>query len=162
MGTIIGWIALLVGGVALGLVWKLTQDLARATRRLDRYNRSLFDAGDQIRKLEEQLAHTETQLRVEIMRGSGQLRVDPSMTVREVTALHPQAEQILAGLHIGGCSSCAVGPDETLAQICTGNGIDLNMVVNSLNSLVQAGASGTNGGSRGPQLVKIPNVELSL
>jgi hypothetical protein len=162
MGTIIAWIALLAGVAALGLVWKLSQDMARVTRRLDRYNRALFDAGDQIRKLEEQLAHTEAQLRVEIMRGSGQLRVEPSMTVREITALHPQAEQLLAGLHIGGCSSCAVEPNETLAQICTSNGIDLNMVVSNLNNLVQADTRATNGGSRVPQPVKIPNVELSL
>lgn len=162
MGTIISWIALTVGIVALALVWKLGQDLAQAIRRLDRYNRALYDAGDQIRKLEEQLSDTETQLRIEIMRGSGSLHVTPGMTVREVNALHPQAEQLLAGLHIGGCSSCAVSPDETLAQICTGNGIDLEMVVSSLNSLVQAGTHSANGGSHLPQPVKIPNVELSL
>jgi len=162
MGTAVAWIALSVGGAALFLVWKLSLDLAQASRRLDRYNRSLFEAGDQIRKLEEQVAVTTARLRAEILRQSGQVTVHPHMTVREVTALHPQAEQVLASLHIGGCSSCAANPDETLAQICAGNGSDLDLVMGSLNSLLQAGLVSANGGSRAPQPVKLPNIELSL
>ena len=61
MGTVVAWIALLLGGAALFLIWKLGVDLATATRRLDRYNRSLYDAGEQIRKLEEKLAELKKQ-----------------------------------------------------------------------------------------------------
>jgi len=162
MGTVVAWIALLVGGAALFLVWKLGLDLAQATRRLDRYNRSLYEAGDQIRKLEEQLAQTTAILRVEMAHQGSPVTVRPEMTVRAVTALHPQAEQVLASLHIGGCSSCAANPDETLAQICADNGLDLSKVMGNLNSLFQAGLPSANGGSRVPQPVKVPNIELIL
>ncbi len=159
MGTVVAWIALVLGGVALFLVWKLGMDLATANRRLDRYNRSLYDAGDQIRKLEEKLAETTAVLRVEMMH-QGPLTVRPEMTVGQVTALHPQAGQILSGMHIGGCSSCAANPDETLAQICADNGLDLSKVLGNLNSLFQVGMAPSNGGGRVPQPIKIPNIEL--
>ncbi len=160
MGTVVAWIALLLGGSALFLIWKLGVDLATATRRLDRYNRSLYDAGEQIRKLEEKLAETTAILRVEMMHKGAPITVRPEMTVGQVTALHPQAAQVLAGLHIGGCSSCAANPDETLAQICADNGLDLSKVLGNLNSLFQIGMVSSNGGSRVPQPVKVPNIEL--
>lgn len=160
MGTAVAGIALILGGGALFLVWKLGLDLATANRRLDRYNRSLYEAGDQIRKLEEKLAETTAVLRVEMMHQGSPITVRPEMTVGQVTALHPQAGQILAGLHIGGCSSCAANPDETLAQICADNGLDLSQVLGNLNSLFQVGMAPSNGGSRVPQPVKVPNIEL--
>lgn len=160
MGTVVAWSALILGGAALFLVWKLGLDLATANRRLDRYNRSLYDAGDQIRKLEEKLAETTAILRVEMMHQGGPVAVRPEMTVGQVTALHPQAGQILAGMHIGGCSGCAVSSDETLAQICAANGLDLSQVLGNLNSLFQVGMATSNGGSRTLQPIKVPNIEL--
>jgi hypothetical protein len=154
------WLALLIGIVALGYAWRLQQDLARVTRRLDRYNRALYDANDQIRRLEEELADTAVQLRVELGRQQpAALTFTPKMTVRAALAVHPQVEQILAGFHLGGCSSCAVVPDATLTQACREQGRDLEQLLQTLNALIAASAD-----SVGPQLkpVKIPNVEFSL
>ncbi len=91
MGTGVSWIALLVGGVALAYAWKLNHELNGATRRLDRYNRALFDANDEIRHLREEMAATTAQLRVELKQRSGGLAFEPEMTVREVQLLHPQS-----------------------------------------------------------------------
>ncbi len=159
MGTIIGWLALVVGIAALGYGWKLHQELQTAARRLDRYNRALFDANDEIRQLREDLTTATSELRVEIMRNSGQLRFSPDLSVREAQLIHPQAEQILAGFHLGGCSSCAVSPDDSLAKICQDAGVGVDALVDNLNQLV-ATPSGLNG--KPPQLVKIPNVEVSF
>ena len=160
MGTVVAWVALLLSVAALFGVWKLGLDLSTANRRLDRYKRSLYDAGDQIRKLEQKLAETTAILRVEMMHQGAPITVRPEMTVGQVTALHPQAKQVLAGLHIGGCSSCAANPDETLAQICADNGLDLSQVLGNLNSLFQVGMTPSNGSGRVPQPVKVPNIEL--
>lgn len=159
MATWIAVLALMVGFVAFAYAWKLQQELAIATRRLDRYNKSLFDANDELRRLREEMAATTAQLRVEIRQQGGQTRFDPTMTVREAQLLHPQAQQILAGFHLGGCNSCAVEPDATLAAVCDDHGVDVQQLVQNLNQLVGA-ANGSSG--QAPQPVKLPNVELNF
>lgn len=162
MGTIVGWLALSVGGLALGYAWKLGQELTTAGRRLDRYNRAIFDATDQIRTLREELANAQAQLRAEMARQNGRLQVHPEMTIREVQALHPQVAQVMAGFHLGGCSSCAVEPDASLSEICATSGTDLTQLTESLNTLLQLSNSqkGANGST--PIPVRLPNVELTL
>ncbi|MFN8491739.1 MAG: hypothetical protein U0350_29335 [Caldilineaceae bacterium] len=159
MGTWLSWLALFIGALAFGYAWRLQQELGTVNRRLDRYNRALFEANDEIRKLREEVAETTTQLRVELKQRTGAISFQPEMTVREAQMLHPQTQQILAGFHLGGCSHCAVELDDTLAKVCNDNGLDLNGLLNNLNMLVSRASGQPNGA---PQLVKIPNVELSL
>src|SRR5206468_10560726 len=53
--------------------------------------------------------------------------ISPHSTMREVLEAFPGAQRALfRRYHIGGCSSCAFRPDETLEQLCTRNG-DLNV-----------------------------------
>jgi len=160
MGTILSWLALILGIAAIGYAWLLQQEVARTTRRLDRYNRALYDANDEVRRLREELADNIAQLRVETMqKGSRSLAFTPQLTVREAMLLHPQAEQLLASFHLGGCSSCAVDADETLAQVCREEGRDLTDLLANLNMLLMP--QGEN--SHQPFVpVKIPNVELNI
>lgn len=156
-----GWIAfaaLLIGLGALAYAWKLQQELGIVTRRLDRYNRALFDANDELRRLRETLTETAAELRVAIKRSATGPIFEPSMTIREIQLLHPQAQQIMAGLHLGGCSSCAVEPDATLADACAEQGVDLDWMLQNLNQL--AGVSGRNGDLSAP--IKAPNIELNF
>ena len=161
MGTALTIVALLIGLVGLGYAWLVRQDLDKATRRLDRYNRSLYDASDQIRKLEASQAATVAGLRAEIARSSGKASFRPAMSVRESYALHPQAQEILAAYHMGGCSSCAVEMDDTIAQVCTNAGIDVGQVIGDLNILL-AGQQSVNGHANDTQRVKLPNLSLEL
>lgn len=159
MGTMIGWLALVVGGAAVAYAWKLQQELQTATRRLDRYNRALFDANDEIRKVREELTAALAQVRAESRLPSGTpVLFTPQMKVRDALAVHPQAEQILAAFHLGGCTSCAVDPNDTLTDICREHERDLAQLLQSLN-LLTATAKGATGQ---PSVIKIPNVELSF
>ncbi|MEZ4616493.1 MAG: hypothetical protein R2867_13460 [Caldilineaceae bacterium] len=165
MGTYLSWLALLIGIAAFGYSWRLQQEIATATRRLDRYNRALFDANDETRRLREDLADLAAQLQVATMQQHADaLAFTPKMTVREALILHPQAEQILAGFHLGGCSSCAVDPDETLGQICREQGRDLSQLLQNLNLLLKPQT--TDRQLQRPagqiELVKLPNVEFSF
>ncbi len=53
----IAWAALVVALGALGYGWKLSYEVAATRRRLDRYNKALFDANDEIARLRDELAH---------------------------------------------------------------------------------------------------------
>ena len=49
--------------------------------------------------------------------------ISPTATMREVLETFPGAQRALfRRYHIGGCSSCAFSPDETLEQVCQRNG----------------------------------------
>jgi hypothetical protein len=160
VGTSISWLALVIAVVAVAYAWKLQQELHIATRRLDRYNRALFDANDEIRKVREESAAALAQVRAEMHLPSGvNALFAPQMKVQDALAIHPQAEQILAAFHLGGCSSCAVDPTDTLADICRENGRDLSQLLQNLNLLVATTQKQPNGQ---PQLVKVPNVEVSF
>lgn len=51
------------------------------------------------------------------------MTIEPSITMRDLTAHFPGAQRALfRSYHIGGCSSCGFHPEETLAQVCARNG----------------------------------------
>jgi rhodanese-related sulfurtransferase len=48
--------------------------------------------------------------------------IDPDLTMSDLLKEFPGAQRALfRAYHIGGCSSCGFGPDETLAQVCRRN-----------------------------------------
>jgi hybrid cluster-associated redox disulfide protein len=164
---IVAWIALAAAAVALGFVWKLNGELAIATRRLDRYNKALFDANDEIRQLREGLEEETAKLRVALREQQGAPAFTPEMTVREALMVHPQAEQVLASFHLGGCSHCAVEPNDRLVDACQEHGVDLQVLVGNLNLLTSTQTSTQRSqqdgsGNGAPQLVKLPNVALEF
>jgi rhodanese-related sulfurtransferase len=57
--------------------------------------------------------------------------IDPQITMRELLAQFPSAQRALfRKYHIGGCSSCGFGPDETLAGLCARNeNLDVGEVI---------------------------------
>ncbi|SPE63322.1 Rhodanese domain protein [Verrucomicrobia bacterium] len=57
-------------------------------------------------------------------------------TMRDVLAVYPGAQRALfRRYHIGGCSSCAFAPEETVAQVCQRNGgLDVNEVLAHLKT----------------------------
>jgi hypothetical protein len=160
MGTFFTVVALIAAAGAFFYAWISRQELAQANRRLDRYNRALFDANDEIRRLSEEQAEQFAQLRGELARLSGRASFSPTMTMREVYALHPQATEILAGYHLGGCSSCAVELDDSLETVCKSSGIEISQMLMNLNALF--GANGHSHRSTEVQRVKLPNIEFSL
>ena len=51
------------------------------------------------------------------------IEIGPRSSMREVLEAFPGAQRALfRRYHIGGCSSCAFQPEETLAQLCARNG----------------------------------------
>lgn len=62
--------------------------------------------------------------------------IHSSSTMREVLDAYPGAQRALfRRYHIGGCSSCAFQPEETLEQLCARNGsLDVNEVLAHLQS----------------------------
>lgn len=59
------------------------------------------------------------------------------MTVGEAMALHTDAAMVFASYHLNGCSHCSVNEYETIEQVCEGYGVDVDLIIDSLNSLFE-------------------------
>jgi hypothetical protein len=155
MTTALSVLAILAALVAAAYAWKLQQEVTRLARRLDRYNRALFDASEQLRTLREESLQAQAELRVALMERTGGVYLTPESTLREAQLAHPQVQEVLAAFHVGGCESCAAEPDDTLARVCAERGIDTGALLGTLNALVSGG-----NGQGAP--VRLPNVTIEF
>lgn len=100
MNNLITWLSLLIAAGALLYTWWQSRTIDTINRRLDRYNKALFDVGDEIRELSEKLENTTAQLRIEIKKNSGKSIFTPEMSVKEAQMAHPQAQQVMERLRL--------------------------------------------------------------
>lgn len=157
MGTVLAWITLLAV-VMLGVyTWSMRRELDMMRSRLDRYNRALFSTDDEVERLREQSATSFSALRAEMAYASGRASIRPDMALRDIYAVHPQAQELLATYHVGGCSSCAVELDDTLERVCRQSNLDPEKIVQNLNGLLGPQAAT---GLQHRQRVKLPNLQL--
>mgnify|MGYP001074953160 CR=1 FL=1 len=111
-------VALVVALVALIYAWAARRQTTDLRRRLERLSGQLYDLNLHVDELKGQLEETAKELRFTIRQATGQLNYGPETTIGEIQATHPYADAILASFHMGGCHSCAVSPEETLAAAC--------------------------------------------
>ncbi|MGE4158916.1 MAG: disulfide oxidoreductase [Planctomycetota bacterium] len=60
----------------------------------------------------------------------------PDMLVSDAMAIHPRAKEVFAGFHLGGCSSCSISYNESIEQVCMGYGVEVEMLLDALESLM--------------------------
>ncbi len=153
MSSIVAWIGLLIGLAAAAYAWMQGRTIDSMNRRLDRYNKALFDAGDEMRSLREELNNTTAQLRIEIKKNAGEAIFSRRMSVKEAQMTHPLAEQVMANLRLGGCSTCA---DDSLDKAAHDHGVNLELLLTNLNKLAA-------GQVLDPiVMIKAPNVQLEI
>jgi hybrid cluster-associated redox disulfide protein len=64
------------------------------------------------------------------------------MTVGDAMQLHPEAGLVFSSYHLGGCSHCSVNEFETIEQVCNGYGVEVDMLIDSLNNLLDDSEEG--------------------
>jgi hybrid cluster-associated redox disulfide protein len=58
------------------------------------------------------------------------------MLVAAAMAKHDRAAEVFAGFHLGGCSSCQISHEETIEQVCFSYGVEVEMLLEALESLM--------------------------
>jgi hybrid cluster-associated redox disulfide protein len=118
------------------------------------HSRLASHSREQHENLERELKRVRHQLRPH---GGLDVLFQPDLTIEQALDLDPRAADVLSAFHIGGCSSCAVSPTETLEHAATANGQDITQLLAVLNRL---------GADQGEALLtgleRKPNVQLSL
>ena len=152
------YIALLIGLAALFFAWRSNRAAKDLRERVARLNSQIYDLRADMHRAAEAHQKAMMQLKLDVLRQTGKLNVSGDMTVDEVTLLHPQAADVLASHHIGGCASCAVDGSTRLDQAVAANAGHLEPVLVALNSLVDEESDGLVVEDR----LRTPNVQLTL
>lgn len=61
---------------------------------------------------------------------------EASMTVDEAWRRHPGVREVFAARGLPGCDACAVRFDETLEEVCSAYGLDLDELLSALGDLL--------------------------
>lgn len=151
------WISLLLSLAALGWGLLTHRRATEAESRLENVRNSHFRLADQLRAESATLKAEIRALREQMRVQQGGARFHEAMTVGEALELDPRVVDVLGAFHIGGCSSCAVSPEDTLRYAAEGNGQDFATVLQALNQL-----GSRNEGDVARMLERKPNVQISL
>lgn len=130
MGTILLWILLVVIGFQSFLSWRKAR---AAQKKTEQMSDRLYSWGSETRAMMEELRRQIQRLEFEIKRAAGEIEISPEMRIADILAIHPGIKEVLAGVHLGGCSGCATSQIETLAAGAASYGLDIDQIMNELN-----------------------------
>jgi hypothetical protein len=126
-------VMLTLGAVGVATVTWFRQRLLREALR--DASRRLYLAQAQLNELESTVRKDLQALRGEIQQRSGGSLIEPSMTIAAAIAIDPRIRDTLAQFHLGGCCSCAIDEEATLAQAAVSHGVNLERLMDALNAL---------------------------
>ena len=151
--------AIVLAVLGLAMAWQCNRKSSELRERIAQVNSRMYNLRRELQEQHETAEKEMMNLKFEILKLQGNLTITPEMKIGEVVAAHPQAEQVLAGFHLGGCSSCHVDERQTLGEAVVVNGRELEPILAALNTLV----SESNGnGTIAPEQLKTPNVQLQF
>jgi hypothetical protein len=151
------YLALLIAVVGLALAWLSFKQNGDLKERIAETNSRIYRLRREKEELQEVTEREIANLRFELLKLKGGLRIAPEMKVGDILTIHPQAQQVLAGFHLGGCSNCSIDGRQSLAEAAAVNGRELEPILVALNTLIDA----SNGSAPvAPERLKTPNVQL--
>ena len=152
--------AIALAVIGLFLAWRANRKNNDLKERIAQVNSRVYNLRRELQESQEGARQELVALKFEILKLQGNLAVTSDMQIGEIMAVHPQAHQVLAGFHIGGCASCAVDDRQTLGEAVAVNGRELEPVLAALNTLVAEDQNGD--GSLGAERLRTPNVQLQF
>ena len=107
----------------------LKRDLDRVTARLNDLHAFVNVAHERLKQ------EILSQVHVELRRKGDGTAFHRDMSVGEVIKLHPQAASVMAGFHLGGCSSCSISDNHILGDAARDYGVNIDNLLTALNGL---------------------------
>jgi len=102
------YVALLLAFIGILMAWGANRKNKDLRERIAQTNSRIYNLRREMQETQEKAEQDRASLKFEILKLQGDLQVTSETKIGEVTAMHPQAQQVLAGFHLGGCSSCFV------------------------------------------------------
>ena len=152
------YVALAIGLIGLIMAWNANRKNNDLKERIAQVNSRVYNLRREMQEAQEKAEQEMMTLKFQLLKAQGELKVTPEMKMGEIMAIHPQAEQVLAGFHLGGCSSCSFDPRQSLNEVAEVNGRELEPILVALNTLVSENSNGNPFVS--PEKLKTPNIQL--
>ena len=152
------YVALALGLIGIIMAWSANRKNNDLKERIAQVNSRVYNLRREMQEAQEKAEQEMMTLKFQLLQAQGELKVTPEMKIGEIVAIHPQAEQVLAGFHLGGCSSCSFDSRQTLGEVAAVNGRELEPILVALNNLVAE--SGNGHGPVFPDRLKTPNIQL--
>ena len=150
------YLSLALTAVALLLVWRANKKNADLKERIAQVNSRVYNTrrelNDTVRDIQAEL----NTLKYDLMHLRGETRITGEMTIEDITALHPQATEVLAAFHIGGCSSCSVDGSQRLDIAAAQNNQPLKPILVALNTLISTEPH------QQEEMLRVSNVQLDF
>ena len=127
---IISGLSFILAAYSLIRVFKLKEEVQRVRDEADALRRHVGYSLDQLK------TDIIAGLKTEVRRQSGAPDFHKDMTIGEALKLHPLAQTVMAGFHLGGCSSCDIKEDHILGAAAKDYGIELDNLLEALNGLL--------------------------
>lgn len=151
--------ALALALIGILMAWGATRKNKDLRERIAQTNSRIYNLRREILESQEKAEQERMLLKFELLKLQGDLQITAETKIGEVAAMHPQAQQVLAGFHLGGCSSCFVDDSQSLSEAAAVNGRELEPILMALNALIAE--NGANGAAL-PEQLKTPNIELHI
>ena len=133
------YIVLTLATVALILAFVCWRRFNKLQIELVKSRNMVFDMNRGVREIRDELKQTRQQLQL-VMRHSGHnFRFEKNTLVEEALIMHPGVRDVLASLHLSGDANSAINDDHTLEEVAVGHQKDVNLLLNTLNSLLDQG-----------------------
>jgi hypothetical protein len=155
------YVALALALIGILAAWRASRRNKALQEKISQTNSRIYSLRRDLQAALEQAEQERMRLKFEVLKLQGELQVTPETKIGEVMLLHPQAQQVLAGFHLGGCASCYVDGGQTLAEAAVVNGRELEPILVALNALVAEPGDHSNG-TVSPEQLKTPNVQLQF
>jgi hypothetical protein len=152
------YVAILLSIIGIVMAWRASRQNNELKERLSQANSRVYNLRREIEEKQTKAEQDLMSLKFELLKVQGNLKVTPETRIGELGQMHPQALQVLAGFHLGGCSSCSVDDRQSLAEAAGVNGRELEPILVALNSLIAEGSNGAVPVER----LKVPNIQLHI
>lgn len=133
------WLIILCGAAFLWYLSRKTkgldEDLSGALDSIYRQRSELIEKIDGLKK-------EILELRVDIKRTSGDLRVTKETTIAEALLIDARVKDVLEGFNIGGCSTCSLSDRETLEEAAASYGLNVDDLTTAIDQAIGNGESG--------------------
>ncbi|MDM8519371.1 hypothetical protein QUF64_04935 [Anaerolineales bacterium HSG6] len=148
----LAYIASILGFIGITMAWITTQRNKRLTEEVEEVGSRIYHLRREVEASQEKIEQQQMHLKFELLKLKDGLKITPDMKIGEIITIYPQAQQLLAEFHIGGCSSCSVDNQQPLGEAAAMNGRALEPILVALNDMVAGNGS--------VQQVKKSNIQL--
>jgi len=150
---------LALGLIGMFMVWRGNRRHKDLTEQVERLGSRIYQLRRELETAQEKAEQTNMALQYDILTLKGDLKITAEMPIGDIISNYPQAQQVLAGFHIGGCDSCSVDNHQPLGEAVFSNGRDIQPILVALNTLVlESNGHGQVDAAR----LKMPNVKLEF